>query len=77
MVLADSVEESREVSEKLKDKSIIAGVEDISSYLPSVAEQKERLHHIRDIKSALKRNRSNSLALRRATPPYPSKNNQV
>ncbi|MBN2408042.1 MAG: MMPL family transporter [Elusimicrobia bacterium] len=53
MVLADSPEESRKTASLLKEKPLIASVEDISLYLPSKEEQERRLPHIRQIRKAL------------------------
>ena len=53
LILANSVQESRELAEKSKDKSSVALVSDISAYLPTPHEQAERAPHIMDIKTAM------------------------
>ncbi|OQX84529.1 multidrug RND transporter [candidate division KSB1 bacterium 4484_87] len=55
MVLAASVEESRQLAEKFRDLGSVAMVEDISLYLPSKEKQERRMAHIADIKNAMSR----------------------
>ncbi|MBN1464566.1 MMPL family transporter [candidate division KSB1 bacterium] len=55
LILANSVQESRELAEKSKDKSSVALVSDISAYLPTPREQAERAPHIMEIKTAMHR----------------------
>ncbi|MBA7526324.1 hypothetical protein ES705_18485 [subsurface metagenome] len=57
MILAESIDESREIADKIKDKPLIAAVEDISRYLPSVEDQKKRLTFIKDINEELRKSR--------------------
>ncbi len=53
MILADSVEESRELAKKIKDLPSVASIDDISLYFPSEEEQKKRMPHILEIKKSL------------------------
>jgi predicted RND superfamily exporter protein len=49
LILADSIEESREMTKKLKNIKSAAMIDDISMYLPSHEEQQKRIPHIREI----------------------------
>ncbi len=48
-LVSESVEESRELRKNAKELPSVASVEDISTYLPSLAEQAERKPHIEEI----------------------------
>ena len=52
-LVAESVDESRRLKEAAKDLGTVAGVEDISLYLPSPAQQARRLPFIQAIRSAM------------------------
>jgi len=49
LILADSVEESREMTKALKNIKSAAIIDDISIYLPSLEEQQRRIPHIQEI----------------------------
>ena len=49
MIVAESLSESRTLSDKFKELSTVAFTEDISIYLPSPAQQERRIPYIRDI----------------------------
>jgi len=49
MAMADSVDESRKLSEEFKNLGSVAFTDDISVYLPSKEEQKQRFPHIREV----------------------------
>jgi predicted RND superfamily exporter protein len=49
LVLSDDVDQSREIAEQCREVGSVAMSEDISLYLPSPAQQQERLPHIRKI----------------------------
>jgi len=53
LILADSVEESREMSKRLKDMKSAALTDDISMYLPSFEEQQKRIPYIQEIRQAM------------------------
>ena len=55
MILADDVDESREVAKKLREMGSVATTEDISLYLPSKQEQENRIPHILEVKNAIQR----------------------
>ncbi|RKY80090.1 multidrug RND transporter [candidate division KSB1 bacterium] len=55
LVIAGSVEESRELAEKFKNLGTVAMVEDISLYLPSKEKQQERIKYIREIRKKMSR----------------------
>ena len=55
LILSDSVEESREMTKKLKDMKSTAIIDDISIYLPSPEEQQKRIPYIREIKQSISR----------------------
>lgn len=57
LVLADSIENSREISEKAKDLGLVAMTEDISLYLPSQEQQEKRRPFIEEIRDELLRER--------------------
>jgi len=63
-ILTESIEESREFSEKLRDLGTIALTDDISIYLPSEEEQQKRIPHISEIYSTVK-----SASIRRSVTP--------
>ena len=50
LILADSVDESREFAEESRDKSTVAFTDDISVYLPSEEQQTARIPHIHDVR---------------------------
>ncbi|MBN2012495.1 MMPL family transporter [candidate division KSB1 bacterium] len=54
MILADSVEQSREYAEKCKDMGSVAITEDISFYLPSNEQQAKRKPYIESIRNKMK-----------------------
>lgn len=49
LVLTDDVDQSREIAEQYREVGSVAMSEDISLYLPSPAQQQQRLPHIRGI----------------------------
>src|SRR5665648_371799 len=53
LIVTDSIEESREMTKKLKNIKSAAMVDDISMYLPSYEEQQKRIPHIREINQAI------------------------
>ncbi|MFC2156890.1 RND family transporter [Acidobacteriota bacterium] len=53
LVLTDSIEKSREISKEYRKMATVASSEDISLYLPSPAEQQERIPYINDIKNMM------------------------
>jgi len=53
LILADSVEESREMTKALKNIKSAAIIDDISMYLPSFEEQQKRIPHIQEINRAI------------------------
>ena len=52
-LVAEGTEDSRDLSEKARDYSSVAMVEDISLYLPSTKEQQKRRPHIEEIKGLI------------------------
>ena len=52
-LVAEGVEESRRLADAAKDYASVAMVEDISLYLPSPEEQKQRRPHIEEIRSLI------------------------
>ena len=53
LLLTDSIEESREMTKKLKNIKSVALVDDISMYLPSFEEQQKRIPIIQEINQAI------------------------
>jgi len=53
LIVTDSVEESREMTKKLKNIKSAAMIDDISMYLPSYEEQQNRIPHIQEINRAI------------------------
>jgi len=53
LIVTDSVEESREMTKKLKNIKSAAMINDISMYLPSYEEQQKRIPHIQEINRAI------------------------
>jgi predicted RND superfamily exporter protein len=53
LLLTDSIEESREMTRKLKNIKSVALVDDISMYLPSFEEQQKRIPIIQEINQAI------------------------
>jgi len=53
LILADSVEESREMTKALKNIKSAAIIDDISMYFPSLEEQQKRIPHIREINRSI------------------------
>lgn len=53
LLCADSVEESRELAEKYRDMGTVALTDDISFYLPSKEEQKERILYISEVRKTM------------------------
>lgn len=53
MCLAASPDESRQLATDYRDQGIVARTNDISLYLPSVAEQRDRISHIREVASRM------------------------
>ena len=49
MILANSVDESREMAKKFRELATVAMTEDISLYLPSPDQQRKRKRHIKEI----------------------------
>ena len=52
-ILTDSIEESRQLAEACRELSSVAMTSDISLYLPSEKEQKERIPHLVEIQHAM------------------------
>jgi len=52
-LVSESVEESRALKEKAKDLPSVATVDDISSFLPSMEEQAERIPHILEVRDLM------------------------
>ncbi|MBD3412944.1 MAG: MMPL family transporter [Candidatus Aminicenantes bacterium] len=55
MAMADSVAESRELSDEFKDLGTVAFTDDISVYLPTSEEQKQRIPHILEVREKMGR----------------------
>ena len=55
MVMADSVEESRKLSDAFKDLGTVAFTDDISVFLPNSAEQEERIPHIQEVREKMQK----------------------
>ena len=53
LILADSVEESREMTKALKNIKSAAIIDDISMYFPSLEEQQKRIPHIQEINRSI------------------------
>ncbi|MBA7582838.1 hypothetical protein ES708_24776 [subsurface metagenome] len=53
LILIDSVEESREMADKVKNIKSVAIVDDISMYLPSLEEQQKRIPIIQEINQSI------------------------
>jgi predicted RND superfamily exporter protein len=53
LIVTDSVKESREMTNKLKNIKSAAMIDDISMYLPSYEEQQKQIPHVREIKRAI------------------------
>jgi len=53
MAMADSVEESRKLSDEFKDLGSVAFTDDISVYLPNTEEQKKRIPHILEVRQKM------------------------
>jgi predicted RND superfamily exporter protein len=53
LILIDSIEESREMADKVKNIKSVAIVDDISMYLPSLEEQQKRIPIIQEIKQEI------------------------
>jgi len=53
LIVTDSIEESREMTKKLKNIKSAAMIDDISMYLPSYQEQQKRIPHIQEINRAI------------------------
>ena len=53
LILADSVEESREMTKALKNIKSAAIIDDISIYFPSLEEQQKRIPHIQEINRSI------------------------
>ena len=53
LILADSVEESREMTKALKNIKSAAIIDDISIYFPSLEEQRKRIPHIQEINQSI------------------------
>ncbi len=54
LILAESVDESREFTKKCRELSSVAMSDDISLYLPSPGEQEKRIPHIREVLEKIK-----------------------
>ncbi len=52
-LVAESVGETRDLRERVKDLSTVATVDDISTYIPSEAQQAKRLPHINEIRDLM------------------------
>jgi predicted RND superfamily exporter protein len=52
MILTDSVERSRELAERAKDRGSVAVTDDISLYLPSREQQENKILYIKEIRKA-------------------------
>ncbi len=57
LILAKNVEESRELTEQLKNFGSVAVTEDISAYFPSEEQQKKRIPLINEIRAAIQSSR--------------------
>lgn len=57
LILANSVEESREIAEQSKDLGSVAMTEDISVYLPSKEQQEKRIPLVNEIRKAVQSSR--------------------
>ncbi len=68
LCLVDSVEESRELSEDYRDLGTVAMTNDISIYLPSEKEQRQRAPHICDIRNQMESARIRDVVLPRELP---------
>ncbi|MBD3288771.1 MMPL family transporter [candidate division KSB1 bacterium] len=68
LILAESISESRELAEQSRNLPTVAMTDDISIYLPSLNQQKNRLPHIQEVKRKMKstvaRNRIETSELR-------------
>lgn len=54
LVLADSVDESRDLADEYRDLGSVAVTEDISQFLPSLAQQNKRLPYVEEIQQQMK-----------------------
>ncbi len=61
LVLTEDIDRSREIAEQYRELGSVALTEDISLYLPSQLEQRQRLPHIQEIFHALESNAARSL----------------
>ena len=57
MIIADDVDESRDLAKRYRDRGTVAMSEDISLYLPSAEQQQKRIPHIEDVKHAIQKSR--------------------
>jgi len=53
LILADSLEESREFAEQSRDKSTVAFTDDITVYLPSEEQQAARIPYIQEVRDSM------------------------
>jgi len=53
LISADSVNDSRDYAEQYREFSSVARTDDISTYLPSTEQQRQRILHIRDVRAAI------------------------
>jgi len=53
LILADSLEESREFAEESRDKSTVAFTDDITVYLPSEQQQTARIPYIQEVRESM------------------------
>jgi predicted RND superfamily exporter protein len=53
LILADSLEESREFAEESRDKSTVAFTDDITVYLPSGEQQAARIPYIQEVRESM------------------------
>ncbi|MGD8536215.1 MAG: MMPL family transporter, partial [Candidatus Aminicenantes bacterium] len=58
LMLADGVEESRDIAQKTKDLGSVAMTEDISVYFPSMEQQEKRVPMINEIREAMRSSRN-------------------
>ncbi len=70
LILADSVEESREIAERSKDLGSVAMTEDISVYLPSKEQQEKRIPLINEVRKAMRSSRPLGTFKRHSLEPF-------
>lgn len=55
LIVTDNIEQSRQFAKEYREMGTVAMTEDISLYLPAESEQQERIHHILEIRAAMKK----------------------